>query len=108
MDVSEGILRVGTPLCVVKQGSVLVIGNVESIELNKTQLNSARRKNGSVAIKIKTDDKIQHGKQIEITDDFISYLTRDSIDKLKEFYRDEMTTDDWNLVRKLKPILSIE
>lgn len=98
----------GTPLCVIKNGSALLIGTVESIELNKTQLNNVWRKNGSVAIKIKTDDKIQHGKQIEINDEFVSYLTRDSIDKLKEFYWDEMTTDDWNLVWKLKPLLSID
>ena len=37
-------------------------------------------------------------KQIEIADELVSYLTRESIDKLKEFYRDEMTTEDWNLV----------
>lgn len=49
VDILEGVLRVGTPLAVPsKEG--LVIGTVESIELNKNKLNEARRKNGSVAI----------------------------------------------------------
>lgn len=41
-------------------------------------------------------------------DNLVSLLSRVSIDKLKEHFRDEMSKDDWNLVRKLKPVFGIE
>lgn len=41
------------------------------------------------------------------TDEFVSLLTRESIDALKEFFREEMTSDDWDLVRTLKKVFDI-
>jgi len=35
-------------------------------------------------------------------------MTRKSIDTLKEFFRDEMTMDDWKLVKALKLKYKIE
>lgn len=107
VDVVEGVLKVGTPLAVPSKDNLLV-GIVESIEINKNKLNEARRKTGSVAIRIKTNGKITHGKQFDTEDQLVSQLTRLSIDKLKEHFRNEMTTDDWNLVRRLKPVFGIE
>jgi hypothetical protein len=37
-----------------------------------------------------------------------SWQTRKSIDALKEFYRDEMTMDDWKLIKALKAKFNIE
>ena len=63
----EGILRIGTPLVVPSKDN-LIVGIVESIEFNKAKLNEARKKTGSVAVRIKTNGKITHGKQFELED----------------------------------------
>jgi translation initiation factor 5B len=67
VDVVEGILKIGTPIVVPSKDN-LVIGIVESIEINKNKLNEARKKTGSVAIRIKTNGKITHGKQFDLED----------------------------------------
>ena len=86
----------------------LKIGVVEAIESNKVSIQTARKKTGSVAIRIKSGAKLQHGRHFEMEDEILSMLTRKGIDKLKEHYRDEMTKDDWNLVRKLKVTFQID
>jgi len=48
-----------------------------------------------------------YGRQLEEKDTLYSLVSRASIDCLKEFYRDEMTQDDWKLVIKLKPLFDI-
>jgi translation initiation factor 5B len=107
VDVVEGVLRVGTPVCVPSKDQIKV-GVVESIEFNKNSIKEARRKTGSVAIRIKSDGNILHGRQFELTDDLVSILTRESLDVLKEHFRDDLIDDDWNLVRKLKPLFGIK
>lgn len=107
VDVIEGILKIGTPLCVpTKEG--IKIGVVESIEFNKKPLKEARKKTGSVAIRIKTDGSILHGRQFDMSDNLVSIISRETIDTLKEHFREELTTEDWNLVRKLKPFFNIK
>jgi hypothetical protein len=87
---------------------MLEIGVVESIEKNKNQLSTARAKDGSVAIKVVSASGITHGKQFDLSDQLFSKLTRQSIDKLKEHFRDEMLKSDWDLVRNLKSVMGIE
>lgn len=36
-----------------------------------------------------------------------SQISRDSIDVVKEFYRNDLNKEDWKLVMELKKILSI-
>lgn len=106
VDVVEGVLKIGTPLCVVTK-ECLKLGVVESIESNKKPILEARKKNGSVAIRLKSDPSITHGRHFELGDQLVSVLSRESIEVLKEFFRDDMTDDDWNLVRKLKPVFNL-
>lgn len=51
VTVKAGILKVGTPLCIPDKGN-LRIGHVESIHLNNKPVNTARAKDGAVAVKI--------------------------------------------------------
>jgi len=106
VDVIAGVLRIGTPLCAPGKDKIK-IGVVESIEANHKPLKEARKKNGSVAVKIKNEPSILYGRQVEQSDELVSILTRDSIDALKEHFRDEMLKDDWDLVRKLKPVFDL-
>ena len=107
VDVVEGILKVGIPIyCVEKK---LNIGTVESIEKEHKSINNVKPQDGSVSIRIKVaDSSLAAGRHFDEKSTFISKITRNSIDALKQYFRDDMTTDDWKIVIKLKKILEIQ
>jgi len=41
------------------------------------------------------------------TNELVSEISRDSIDALKEYFKDELVKDDWILVIKLKKMFGI-
>jgi translation initiation factor 5B len=106
VNVVEGVLKVGTPLAVPVKDS-LRLGIVQSIEINKKPVKEARAKDGSIAIKIQNDGSVCYGRHFNDTDQIASLITRDTIDTLKEHFRDEMTKEDWQTVLKLKKIYGI-
>jgi len=82
-----------------------VLGLVVSIESNHKPLNEARLNTGNIAIKIKAlSDKTNYtaGRTFEETDQLYASISRRTIDCLKENFRDEMSEQDWDLIRKLK------
>lgn len=105
VDVLGGVLKIGTPLCVPEKGN-LRIGKVQSIELNKKPLTEARSLTGSVAVKIQgvgaDQESVIAGKHFEEVNQVTSWITRDSIDALKEYFMDQMSMDDWKIVKLLK------
>lgn len=48
-----------------------------------------------------------YGRQLEEKDQLYSVISRASIDTLKEFYRAEVTMEEWGLVKRLKPVFDI-
>lgn len=94
----KGQLRVGTPLCVPEREN-LKIGVVEAIEKNKVKVNKVVPKDGSVSIRISGQSNINFGAHFDHTNQLCSWLTRRSIDALKDHCREEMTMDDWHLVK---------
>lgn len=48
-----------------------------------------------------------YGRQLEEEDILYSMVSRASIDCLKEFYRKDVTNDEWKLIVKLKPLFDI-
>jgi translation initiation factor 5B len=48
-----------------------------------------------------------YGRQLEETDTLYSHISRASIDTLKEFYRADVSMEEWALVKKLKPLFDI-
>ncbi|CAD8106174.1 unnamed protein product [Paramecium primaurelia] len=108
VEVEQGILKTGTPICIYDQNSNKnKIGIVETIELNHKSLKEARATTGAVALRIGTNQAIQAGKQITLETKLASLITRRAIDILKEHYREELTLDDWQLVKDLKLFLNI-
>ncbi|KAL7557735.1 hypothetical protein ACA910_006212 [Epithemia clementina (nom. ined.)] len=107
IEVVEGILKVGTPLCVPAVGG-LFVGNVTSIESNGREQQTAR-KGVSVACKIvnESNPTITYGRQFDATSLLYSKLTRESIDALKAHFKDQLENDDWRLVIKLKKVFNI-
>ncbi|KAL7481968.1 hypothetical protein ACHAW6_007653 [Cyclotella cf. meneghiniana] len=107
VEVVEGILKVGTPLCVPALGG-LHVGKVTSIESNGREQETAK-KGTSVAIKIvnETNPTITYGRQFDASHSLYSTLTRASIDALKQHFKDKLETEDWRLVVKLKKVFNI-
>ena len=112
VDVVEGILRIGTPICVIQQpGSVICsLGRVSSIEVNHRQLEQVKRGGPSVAIKIEHasyEPARLFGRHFTEADLLYSKISRQSIDVMKENFRNDLSKEDWALVVKLKKLLSI-
>lgn len=62
----------------------------------------------SVAVKIEMGGhQPTYGRQLEETDTLYSAISRASIDCLKEFYRKDVSNDEWQLIVKLKPLFDI-
>jgi translation initiation factor 5B len=106
VDVKDGVLVPGTPL-VVPDKDMVRIGKVESIEINKKPVKQARAGSGSATIKLSGDTHIQYGRHFDDSNQLVSQVTRDSIDALKEHFRDEMKQSDWQLIMKLKKQFNI-
>lgn len=106
-EIVEGILKVGTPLCVPALGG-LFIGKVESIE-NNGRAQETARKGTSVAIKIvnESNPTITYGRQFDSAHMLYSQLSRASIDALKAHFKDQLENEDWRLVVKLKKVFNI-
>jgi translation initiation factor 5B len=107
VEVVEGILKVGTPLCVPALGG-LTVGVVTSIECNGREQETAK-KGTSVAIKIvnETNPTITYGRQFDASHSLYSQLSRASIDALKLHFKDKLENEDWRLVVKLKKVFNI-
>ena len=104
VDVLKGIARVGTQLCIPTQGFI-DIGKIASMELNHKQVEKALP-GQSVAMKIQAVSSAEssrlYGRHFDHKDELVSRITRESIDMLKDNFRDELTKDDWRLVVELK------
>lgn len=107
VEVVEGILKIGTPLCVPSLGG-LHIGKITSIEANGNEQDTAR-KGTSVAVKIVNEQNptITYGRQFDSTHSLYSTLTRASIDALKLNFKDKLENEDWKLVVRLKKVYNI-
>lgn len=82
VDVVQGVLRPGTPVCLYN-ATKLKIGVVESIESNKKSIPSAKKETGNVAIRIKGSGNLLAGRHFTEKDQFVSIISRNSIDMLK-------------------------
>ncbi|RMZ89312.1 hypothetical protein DV736_g3445, partial [Chaetothyriales sp. CBS 134916] len=113
VEVIDGNLRPLTPICVIKTNpatkvkEILKLGRVTSIEREHKAVPICKKGQPAVAIKIEGPNQPIYGRQIEETDTLYSLISRKSIDVLKEFYRDEVTRDEWLLIKDLKPKFDI-
>lgn len=87
---------------------MLIHRNRTSIEREHKQINVCKKGQPSVAVKIEMGGhQPTYGRQLEEADLLYSMISRASIDCLKEFYRKDVTNDEWQLIVKLKPIFDI-
>ncbi|XP_012675200.3 LOW QUALITY PROTEIN: eukaryotic translation initiation factor 5B [Clupea harengus] len=106
--VESGVVKQGTPVCVPTKGFV-DIGIVTGIEINHKNVDSAK-KGQEICVKIEPipgESPKMFGRHFEATDFLVSKITRQSIDALKNWFRDEMTKNDWQLIMELKKTFEI-
>jgi len=79
----------------------------QSIERDHKQISVCKKGQPSVAVKIEGPNQPLYGRQLEEKDTLYSLISRRSIDTLKEFYRSEVSLEEWMLVKKLKAVFDI-
>lgn len=114
VKVEEGSLRVNTPICVQNKEAReagrlewIDLGRVTSIESNHKPVEIAR-KGDSVAVRIEGDDNRIYGRHFEHPDRLYSRISRESIDALKKFHREQVTKEDIQLLKMMKKLFSID
>ncbi|XP_051560430.1 eukaryotic translation initiation factor 5B-like isoform X2 [Myxocyprinus asiaticus] len=108
VTLEAGVLKTGTPLCVPSKGFV-DIGIVTSIEINHKSVDTAK-KGQEICVKIDPipgESPKMFGRHFEAVDIIVSKITRQSIDALKNWFRDEMQKSDWQLIMELKKTFEI-
>lgn len=60
-----------------------------------------------MAVKVEGANQPMYGRHLEEKDILYSHISRASIDTLKEFYRAEVSMEEWALVKKLKSVFDI-
>ncbi|KAK3530221.1 hypothetical protein QTP86_020154 [Hemibagrus guttatus] len=106
--VEAGVLKTGTLLCVPSKAFV-EIGIVTSIEVNHKPVDTAK-KGQEICVKIEPipgESPKMFGRHFEAVDIIVSKITRQSIDALKNWFRDEMQKSDWQLIVELKKTFEI-
>jgi translation initiation factor IF-2 len=105
VTVNAGKLKLGTPLIV--PDTKIVLGKVTSIEKEHKKIDIAEV-GSEVCIKVDTDDSsVTIDRHFSNDSQLMSNINRESIDCLKEHYKDEMSRDDWMLVIEMKKVLEI-
>lgn len=121
VQVMEGKLQVGTPLFIVEKN--LYLGNVAGIEIDRKSVKFGKV-GTQVCVKLEYPERLPNacnysfGKYIksppEYGNDFdstympCSLISRNTIDLIKEHFREEVDKDDIRLLAKLKKILNIQ
>ncbi|KAL8712038.1 MAG: hypothetical protein Q9220_003734 [cf. Caloplaca sp. 1 TL-2023] len=113
VDVTEGNLRLLTPIAAVRTNPVtnvkeiVSMGRVQSIERDHKQIPICKKGQPSVAVKIEGPNQPMYGRHLEEKDILYSMISRQSIDTLKEFYRSDVSNEEWALVKKLKGLFDV-
>lgn len=79
----------------------------QSIERDHKQIPICKRGQPSVAVKIEGPNQPTYGRHLEEKDTLYSLISRQSIDTLKEYYRADVTNEEWTLIKKLKGLFDV-
>ena len=47
-------------------------------------------------------DKKLFGRHFDLEDELVSRISRESIDAVKKYFREDLAADDWRLMKQLK------
>ncbi|XP_071086769.1 eukaryotic translation initiation factor 5B-like isoform X2 [Haliotis cracherodii] len=108
VSIENGFIKEGTPVCVPSKEFV-DLGRITSIENNHKNVDMARQ-GQEVCIKIESlpgDTPKMYGRHFDHTDILVSKISRESIDAVKDYFRDDMQKQDWMLIVELKKQFAI-
>ncbi|UXI16299.1 DFP2 [Sarcoptes scabiei] len=108
VHVEDGTLIPGTPIAVPSK-DLDMIGRVMTIEHEHKNVEQAK-KGDEICIKIEhcsSDAPKMYGRHFDANDLLYSRITRESIDIVKEHFRDDLEKSDWQLMIELKKIFGI-
>lgn len=107
VEVMKGLLKLNTPVCVIKDGNIIKLGVITNIEESRKSVNVAK-KGAKVAVKISNEEtNIIYNRHFSINDSIYSVVTRKSIDTLKQYFKDELDEDQIQLLFYLKRVFDI-
>ncbi|XP_035680889.1 eukaryotic translation initiation factor 5B-like isoform X2 [Branchiostoma floridae] len=109
VNVEAGVVRQGSLICVKKDDKVLDLGVVTSLEVNHKQVDMAR-KGSEVCVKIENppgETPKLFGRHFDEKDILLSKISREGIDAIKDWFREDMTKTDWQLMIELKKVFQI-
>ncbi|KAF8589995.1 hypothetical protein K439DRAFT_1628210 [Ramaria rubella] len=118
VDILDGTLRVGTPICVVKtdpttsKRETIRLGKITSLEINHKSMDIVKKSQagGGVAVKIEHavyESAKMFGRHFDDKDELLSQITRQSIDVLKASFKADVSNEEWLLLKGLKQRLGI-
>ncbi|KAE9550492.1 hypothetical protein FO519_006294 [Halicephalobus sp. NKZ332] len=108
VQIVAGQLKKGTPICVPSKENLL-LGTVASIEKNHENVDLAKA-GDEVCVRIENttgEAPRLYGRHFTHQDMLVSRITRESINVCKDFFRDDLSKADWQLVVQLKKLLGI-
>lgn len=119
VDILDGTLRVGTPICVVtvdpttQKKEIVDLGKVTSLEINHKSFDIVKKSQsgGGVAVKIEHavyESGKMFGRHFDEKDELFSHITRQSIDVLKTSFKADVSNEEWLLIKALKPHLNVQ
>ncbi|KAG9019509.1 hypothetical protein FRB90_001170 [Tulasnella sp. 427] len=118
VDIIDGSLRIGTPLCVVKtdpttgKKETIRLGKITSLEINHKSMEIVKKSQAGAGVAVKIEHAVYEsakmfGRHFDDKDEVISQITRQSIDVLKDSFRSDVAPEEWLLIKQLKPRLGI-
>ncbi|KZT20635.1 hypothetical protein NEOLEDRAFT_1151208 [Neolentinus lepideus HHB14362 ss-1] len=116
VDIIDGSLRVGTPLCVVKQDPVtkkkeiIALGKIfasTSLEINHKSQEVVKKSQAGGGVAVKIEHAVYQtakmfGRHFDEKDEIVSHISRQSIDVLKTHFRADVSNEEWLLIKGLK------
>lgn len=78
-----------------------------SIERDHKPMQICKKGQPSVAVKIEGTNQPMYGRHLEEDDILYSAISRKSIDTLKEFFRSDVSQEEWKLIVQLKQMFDI-
>ncbi|KAF8335036.1 uncharacterized protein EI90DRAFT_3049253 [Cantharellus anzutake] len=118
VDILDGSLRIGTPLCVVKTDSttgkkeIISLGKITSLEINHKSMEVVKKSQAGAGVAVKIEHAVyqsakMYGRHFDDKDELLSQITRQSIDVMKESFKAELSKEELFLIKGLKQRLDI-
>ena len=104
--VEEGQLKSGTPITVPGR-DFCNLGVVSSLQFDGKPVEIAK-KGEEVCMKIEAvGEKKAYGRHFSHEDELVSRISRESIDAVKAFFKEDLAKADWQLMVKLKKLFQV-